>query len=256
LISFSDLPDLPSSAALFLDFDGTLAPIAPRPQDVCVPGWVVPTLERLQHGLQGALAIVSGRSLQQLDAFLHPLVLAAAGAHGAERRSAAGRIERHRAEPPAAVVACARELAARHAGLILEIKPSGLALHFRARPELEAECRDRLAAALLGAPEASLVWECLHGHCVFELKQRAVSKGIALRAFLAEPAFVGRLPVFVGDDVTDEDGIRAAQAVGGFGVRVGPGPTQARYRLGDTAAVASWLAAAAQTMRLHNERHP
>jgi trehalose 6-phosphate phosphatase len=130
-----------------------------------------------------------------------------------------------------------------HTGLILEPKESGLSLHYRARPELESTCHDALYAAFAAAPEAT-AWEWLHGHFVFELKQRSVSKGHAVERFMGQAPFAGRLPVFVGDDVTDEDGMRAAQALGGYGVRVGPGATQARYRLADTDAVGRWLQAA------------
>ena len=232
------------SAALLLDFDGTLAPIAPRPQDVRVPRWVLPTLRALADHLHGALAIVSGRPLAQLDAFLDPLRPVAAGAHGAEWRDASGRIELLGAAPPQSLVAAAAALAARHAGLLMEPKRSGLSLHYRARAELEATCSDALAAALVAEPGAATTWEWLHGQFVFELKQRSVSKGTAVQALLGQPAFAGRQPVFVGDDVTDEDGIRVVQAAGGFGVRVGPGATQARYRLADTDAVGAWLQAA------------
>ena len=238
------LPPLPASAALFLDFDGTLVAIAERPQDVRVPGWLVPTLHRLEQRQGGALALVSGRPISQLDAFLNPLRLMAAGAHGAERRGVSGQIERRLADPPAGVAALALALAADHAGLLFESKPSGFSLHYRARPDLESMCRDALLAAVAAEPGADAEWGFLHGHCVFELKQRSVSKGTALRAFLAEPVFAGRLPIFVGDDVTDEDGIAAAQAAGGFGVRIGSGPSQAAYRLADTDAVAAWLMAA------------
>jgi len=237
---------------LFLDFDGTLAPIAARPQDVRVPPWVLPTLEALAARLQGALAIVSGRPIEQIDAFLAPLRLAAAGAHGAEYRDPSGRLSQQRADPPRAVVECARLLAASHAGLLLEPKPSGLSLHYRARPELEATCRAALVAAL--APADALRWEWLHGHFVFELKQRSVSKGVAVATLLAQPTFSGRQPVFVGDDVTDEDGIHAVQAAGGFGVRVGAGSTQARYRLADPEAVGRWLRAAVHPAAEHEPR--
>lgn len=242
---FVDPPGLPLSAALFLDFDGTLVPLAQRPQDVIVAPWIVPTLKSLQQGLRGALAIISGRPLSGIDAFLHPLVMAGAGSHGAERRNTSGLIERHQLEPPTSVVLSAHRFAARHAGLILESKPSGFALHFRLVPELAPTCRQVLAEALAEVPGAALEWELLDGHFVCELKQRAVSKGNAVRAFLAEPALAGRLPVFVGDDVTDEAGIQAVQEVGGFGVRVGPGQSQARFRLADTDAVAAWLTRAA-----------
>jgi trehalose 6-phosphate phosphatase len=254
LTPLSAPPRLAPSAGLFLDFDGTLVPLAQRPQDVLVPSWVRPTLAALQRGLGGALAVVSGRPLSGIDAFLHPLVLAAAGAHGVERRGADGRIERRASAAPHAVVSCAGRLAARHAGLLFEPKPSGFALHFRLAPELGALCREALAEALAQTPGAALEWELLDGHCVCELKQRAVSKGTAVQSYLADPVFADRLPVFVGDDVTDEDGIRTVQAAGGFGIRVGPGPSEARYRLADTDAVAAWLVeAAADTAGLRDK---
>jgi trehalose 6-phosphate phosphatase len=237
-------PPLSGAAALFLDFDGTLVPIAARPQDVQVPAWVRPTLHALAARLNGALAIVSGRPIAQLDDFLAPLRPIAAGAHGAEWRDAHGAVRQVAAPPPDSVVRQAHALAARHAGLIFEPKSSGLSLHYRARPELEAECRDALMAALAAIPGASDDWEWLHGHCVFELKQRAVSKGSAVQALLLQPLFAGRQPVFVGDDRTDEDGIAAVQAAGGFGVRVGGGVTRARYRLADPASVGAWLGTA------------
>ena len=236
-------PLLAASAALFLDFDGTLAPIAPRPQDVRVPSGVLPALQLLSSRLQGAVAIVSGRPLAQLDDFLAPLRLPAAGAHGAEWRGASGRVTRLLDDPPPTVVHAARVLEASHAGLLLETKPGGFSMHYRARPELEGACRDALFGALAALPEAAAVWQWLSGHCVFELKQRAVSKGLAVRALLAQAPFAGRQPVFVGDDVTDEDGIAVAQEAGGFGVRVGGGASRARYRLADPGAVGAWLTA-------------
>lgn len=242
----TDPPPLSAQTALFLDFDGTLAPMAPRPQDVRVPHWVRPTLQALSNRLDGALAIVSGRPLAQIDAFIAPLRLPLAGAHGAEWRGASGRIRRQLGDPPPTVVQAARVLVAAHAGLILESKSSGFSLHYRARPELESECRDALFAALTAVPEAEAVWQWLHGHFVFELKQRSVSKGLAVRALLAEAPFAGRVPVFVGDDVTDEDGIVAVQDAGGYGVRVGGGASQARFRLTDTEAVGAWLMAAVE----------
>lgn len=240
-------PPLADAAALFLDFDGTLAPIAARPQDVQVPHWVHPTLRALGERLGGALAIVSGRPIAQLDDFLAPLRLITAGAHGAEWRDAQGNVHQLAAAPPGSVVRHAQELVARHAGLLFEPKPSGLSLHYRARPELEAECRDTLVAALAAVPGASAEWEWLQGQFVYELKQRAVSKGSAVQALLRQPPFAGRQPVFVGDDRTDEDGIAASQAAGGYGVRVGGGETRARYRLADPAAVGAWLRTALES---------
>ena len=229
---------------MFLDFDGTLVSIAPRPQDVRVPDWVRPTLQALAQRLGGALAIVSGRPIAQLDAFLAPLRLVAAGAHGAEWRDSAGQIHGSAMPPPPRLVAAAKALVAAHVGLLFEPKPTGFSLHYRARLDLEAECRSLLTRTLAGEAGDAETWECLQGQCVVELKPRAFSKGTAVAALLREPAFAGRLPIFIGDDRTDEDGIEAAQAAGGFGVRVGPGQTSARYRLSDAGAVGQWLTAA------------
>ncbi len=232
-------PHLPRRCALFLDFDGTLAPIAPRPQDVKVPEWVVPTLGRLQSQLQGALAIVSGRPLATLDSLLRPLRLPAAGVHGVERRLADRRVRVHAAVLPDAARRTAQALAAQHPGVLVEFKPGGLAVHYRAVPEAAAACDAALVQALAGVDG----WELMHGHCVAEVKQRRVSKAAAVRAFLAEGVFAGRVPVFVGDDSTDETGIAVARALGGLGVKVGSGPSDAQHRLADPEAVGRWLRA-------------
>lgn len=238
-------PPLSRDAALFLDFDGTLAPIAPRPQDVQVPSWVVPTLEALLQRQRGALAVVSGRPLAALDSLLRPLRLPAAGVHGVERRLTNHRIRVHAADPPDAVRRAARLLAVRHPGVLVEFKPGGLAVHYRAVPELGPACDHALAEALAGAAG----WELMHGQCVTEVKQRRVSKAGVVHAFLAEPVFAGRTPVFVGDDVTDESGMLAVQERGGFGVKVGSGASHAHHRLADPDAVARWLRAAVEEDR-------
>jgi trehalose 6-phosphate phosphatase len=237
-------PALDGLTALFLDFDGTLAPIAPRPQDVRTPAWVVPTLRRLQRSLDGALALLSGRPLTQLDAFLSPLKLPAAGVHGVERRLADGQVRRHDPRLPAAVRDAANQLVRAHDTLLLEDKPGAMALHFRAQPALRELCVVALRRAL-GHDDQ---WDLLPGHEVIEVKPRGVSKGSALSAFLGEEQFTGRRPVVVGDDVGDESAIVEAQRTGGFGVRVGPGESTARYRLADTRAVQRWLQASARQL--------
>jgi trehalose 6-phosphate phosphatase len=230
-------PSLARRCALFLDFDGTLVPIAPRPQDVQVPDWVVPTLGRLQTHLDGALAIVSGRPLATLDGLLRPLRLPAAGVHGVERRLTNHRVRVHAAALPEAARRTAQALAAQHPGVLVEFKPGGLAVHYRAVPEAAAACDAALAQALDGADG----WELMHGHCVSEVKQRRVSKAAVVRAFIAESVFAGRVPVFVGDDSTDETGIAVVQSQGGYGVKVGSGSSEAHHRLADPEAVGRWL---------------
>jgi len=158
-------PALSSKTALFLDLDGTLVPIAPRPQDVRVPGWVVPILRQLRERLGGALALVSGRPLTGLDGLLRPLHLPAAGVHGVERRLSDGRIRVHSAELPSFARQAAEVLAQRNPSLLVEPKPGALAVHYRARPELESRCLLLLRAALLGAED----WEVLRGPCVAEV---------------------------------------------------------------------------------------
>ena len=243
----SELPAPPllhERSALFLDFDGTLVPIAPRPQDVHVAPWVVPTLRQMQRTLDGALALLSGRPLEQIDGLLKPLQFAAAGVHGVQRRACDGRRWAYNAEPPAAVAKAVHALAQHHPELLIEKKPSSLAVHYRAAPELEPICRTTLVAALQG----QTAWVLLCGHAVFEIKPRGLNKASALRAFLAEPPFAGRVPIVVGDDVTDEDAFAAAHEAGGHAIKVGPGETVARSRLGDPSAVCRWLTASADAL--------
>jgi trehalose 6-phosphate phosphatase len=231
-------PLLPPRAALFLDFDGTLVAIASRPEAVVVGAWVVPTLQALHARLDGALALVSGRPLAQIDAMLAPLRLTAAGVHGVERRDPDGRMRVQAGVPPPDVLARIEQLMARHPGLRLERKPSALALHYREAPDLGELCASTVLEAMRPHSEE---WTTLIGKCVVEVKPRRASKAHAVRDFLAAPAFAGREPVFVGDDATDEDGFSAVQLAGGWGVKVGEGASGARYRLADPRAVEDWL---------------
>lgn len=227
------LPVEPHRLALFLDFDGTLAALAPRPDAVHVDPALIPVLQGLHRHLGGALALVSGRPLDELDQFVSPLRLPAAGVHGAQRRDTAGRLHVAGAEPPSAVEAAMRGLVERHPALLLEHKPGALALHYRAAPELEAICLQAVNASLEGLDG----WALLHGKCVLEIKPSGIDKGAAVTAFLEEAAFAQRFAVFIGDDVTDEAAIAVVQAAGGLGIKVGEGDTLADQRLDDPAAV-------------------
>lgn len=230
-------PLLTPQAALFLDFDGTLAPIAPRPDAVVVEATLVPLLKRLHAALGGALALVSGRPIAELDRFVAPLVLPAAGVHGAERRDAVGRLRSCPLVVPRALRWRAERLVRLDAGLQLEDKQVALALHWRGAPQFGDLC----LRALRSAARRHGDWRVLHGKSVAEVKPSGVGKGDAVQAFCAEAPFAQRVPVFVGDDTTDEEGFAAVQGAGGHGIKVGEGPTVARHRLADVQAVRAWL---------------
>ena len=229
--------------ALFLDFDGTLVDFAPRPDAVRPEPGLVPALGRVAEALGRALAVVTGRPIGEIDHWLDSRIAAVAGVHGAERRSADGRLMPPAgAAPPPGEVARARArlaaVAAANDGVVFEDKGSCFALHFRAVPERRKACEDPVRALAL----ESAAFEVLGGASVVELRPRGVHKGAAIAAFMAEPPFAGRTPVFVGDDVTDEDGFRTVNAMGGVSVLAGPArPTAARHRLPDVASVVAWL---------------
>ncbi len=224
-MNFVDI--LSPGCALFLDFDGTLVDIAAHPRDVVVPSTLVPTLTALQQSLGGAVAVVSGRPISEIDNFLAPLRLPVAGVHGAERRSATGGVDRVNAHPLQEVERAAGQLAAAHPALLLEHKQASLALHYRQAPELEPLCLAAMQQAVERSPGLTL----LRGKMVVEAKPGNASKAGAIEAFLREAPFAGRTPVFIGDDVTDEVGFAAVQRLGGLGVKVGEGPTVAWQRL-------------------------
>ncbi len=228
--------------ALFLDLDGTLAPIAARPQDVRPDPRRTSLLERLALRLDGRLAVISGRTLGDVDRILETCVTSVAAVHGLERRGPDGEVAR---TPPHPAVARAaqgfRAFAARDSGLIVEEKAGlSVALHYRLAPrcaEPAQACARELAA------ETGLVLQ--EGDMVEELRAPGADKGDSVRAFMAQPPFAGARPVFVGDDATDEDGFAVAQALGGIGVVVGSArATAARFRLADVEAALAWLEAA------------
>ena len=234
----SSLPAIiPGSTALFLDFDGTLADLAAQPEAVRVADDLVALLRLLFSEVDGALAIVSGRRLSDLDQFLRPLELPSAAEHGAQRRLADGQLVS--VAPPdvqhAIKVASAR--VTQHVGLRLEIKDAAVALHYRQAPELQSLCLQVMTEALA----ASTGVELLSGKYVFEIKPAGVSKGTAIAAFMRDAPFVGRVPLFAGDDVTDEAGFAAVQSLGGAGIKVGDGATLAHYRCASPAALRQWL---------------
>lgn len=239
-------PPLPACArvALFLDIDGTLLDFAPRPDAVVVDPALPPLLHRLRERLDGALALVSGRPLEQIDA-LFDLHDAAAGLHGAELRHANGHIEDHAGDSArvAALLRTAKQRTAPWPGVLVEDKRNALALHYRNAPAF-AGVVQRFAEELV--LDAGNGYELLSGHAVVEIKPRGANKGRALDALMCEPPFAGRVPWMIGDDVTDEHAFAAAIAQGGAAIRVGaPRQTHARFALDTPRDVRDWLAALA-----------
>ncbi len=232
-----DLPAIVAHTALFLDFDGTLVDLAPQPEAVQLVAGLVPALARLSTQLGGALAIVSGRTLTDLDGFLAPLRLPSAAEHGARRRVAGGVAVSLAAPDLQEVARRAAELMVHHPGLRVEVKSAAVALHYRHAPELEALCLQVMQEAAGNTPGVEL----LRGKFVFEIKPSGVSKGTAIEAFMAEPPFAGRIPLFAGDDTTDEAGFSAVQFMGGEGIKVGEGATLARWRCASPTALRQWL---------------
>lgn len=232
--------------AYFLDVDGTLIDLAATPDAVRVDQALLGLLVRLHRACGGALALVSGRSLADLDRRLAGLDLPIAGQHGFERRDAAGMLHMPQPAPPprAAVDAVLGPELAKHPALLLEDKGHSLALHYRRAPDLGGQARRIMGmlAAVLGDGYALRT-----GKCVVELTPAGAEKGDAIAAYLAEPPFAGRRPVFIGDDVTDEHGFAEINRLGGLSIKVGPGPTHAGHRLADVAAVHAWLNRALET---------
>ena len=227
--------------AYFLDVDGTLIDIAETPDAVHIDAALLELIASLQQASGGAVALVSGRGLAFLEQRLGTLRLPMAGQHGLERRTAAGRLWTH-AAPTAAKTAIKEALApilARHPGLLLEDKGLTLALHYRLAPQL-ASYAHRLMARLALSSGAGL--EVQRGRCVAEIKPSGMDKGAAIAAYLTEPPFEGRRPVFIGDDRNDEHGFATVNKQDGISIKVGKGASCARYRLPDVAAVRRWLA--------------
>jgi len=234
-------------SALFIDIDGTLLEIAARPENVQVPRQLPALLDRLARQRGGALALVSGRPLADIDRLFAPLHGAAAGVHGAERRRGDGRLVPTSVDPAAAQAldrlrAKLTRLVFALPGVRLEDKGATLALHFRDAPQHAVEVGEAAAAL---AREAGDCLRLVPGKMVVELLPRWCNKGGAIAAFLGEPPFAGRPAVVLGDDTTDEDGFLEVNRRGGVSIRVGPpsGTTAARYVLESVAAARVWLGA-------------
>jgi trehalose 6-phosphate phosphatase len=227
--------------ALFLDVDGTLLEIAPTPTAVQVPASLNNLLKCAAQQEAGAVALISGRSLVDLDRLFAPHRFTAAGQHGLERRSHSGRIWRGTVDSEQLDFARALlvQLVAHYPRLLLEDKGSTLALHYRNAPQLHEVVHTKMRELL---PTLQADFRLRAGKCVLELAPAAYSKRTAIEAFMAEPPFAARVPVFVGDDVTDEDGFLAVNALGGYSIHVGKTEhTAAQFHLDDVNAVIQWL---------------
>jgi trehalose 6-phosphate phosphatase len=232
------LPCFDPSWALFLDVDGTLIEFARRPDEIEPRPELIETLGTLQRTFP--LALISGRRISDLDRLFAPLKLPAAGQHGAERRSADGQI--YLAPVPkdalisarTALVAWMRE----RPGIVLEDKGLCMAVHYRGAPEREREASEVLeeTARLLGG-----MYVVRLGKMVAELRPSGHDKGSAIEAFMGEAPFLGRVPIFAGDDATDEEGFEAVNRLEGHSIKVGEGPTAARWRLANVGQVLDWL---------------
>lgn len=226
--------------ALFLDVDGCLLDFASTPGDVRVPAGLLATLGELQAALGGALALVSGRPLHQLDALFAPLHLPAAGLHGLQVRRRDDLVD-ITGDVPAALLElrfAAQALAAKFPGAVIEDKGSTLALHWRGEPAAEEPLHEMATSALTTLPGYHLQ----PGNHVIEVRPDGSDKGAAIVQLLASPPFAGRMPAFLGDDLTDEHGFAAVNALDGVSILVGSrSPSVARYHLHDPAALREWL---------------
>ncbi len=230
-------PVLPDNAALLLDLDGTLLDIAPTPASVVVPPGLLPALRAVRAALDDAMAVVSGRPIEQIDALLDDVPYAVAGEHGGAIRHAPGEAPERPDLPalPAHWLARAERAVAAYPGALLERKVHGFVLHYRLAPDAGAALHAAMLSILDGDTAGFTLMPAL---MAWELKPRGADKGRAVHRLMARAPFAGRVPVYVGDDVTDEDGMAAARQLGGIGLRV-------QDRFGDAAGVRAWLAALA-----------
>jgi trehalose 6-phosphate phosphatase len=228
--------------AFFLDVDGTLLEIASRPDAVVVDEELLAMLRALVFGSNGAVALVSGRAIADLDHLFQPLMLPCAGLHGFERRSAAGVYQR-RALPPGDLLRAARaELAGllvSYPELLLEDKRFALAVHFRSAPQLESVVTARVEAVLATLGPA---FELQRGRCVCEIRPSLANKATAVAEFMQEEPFRGRRPLCLGDDLTDEYAFEWVNAAGGLTISVGTErDSHAQAHLHSVAAARLWL---------------
>ncbi|WP_142847605.1 trehalose-phosphatase [Telmatospirillum sp. J64-1] len=235
--------------AWFLDMDGTLIEIVPNPDDVTVPPGLVPILNRLRDGSGGALAVVSGRRVETIRHLLAPLDPVCAGLHGLELHIPGENpdLPPQTLDTTRAMLAVLREFAETHPGTFVEDKGLTVGLHYRTAPHHQDAARQAAEKACALASG----YQILAGKMVYEIRPDGHDKGTAVETLMRRPPFAGRIPVFIGDDVTDEDGFAVVRRMGGITIRVGsPGerPTKAEYHIESVAALRRWLAEAADKL--------
>lgn len=231
-------PDL--AWCYFFDIDGTLAEIASHPRGARVERNIRHLIDKLYHETNGAVALITGRSLHDADRLMGSPALPTAGQHGLERRNASGEILTHDFDTRAFGEVC-EEIRIRSGsvqGIVAELKGLSIALHYRGAPEQEQFAHDLISTARQRLGNQFMT---LHGKMVVELKPAGKDKGVAIREFLDEVPFKGRVPVFAGDDITDEFGFDVINAMNGHSIKVGGGPTGAHWRLRTVADVREWL---------------
>jgi trehalose 6-phosphate phosphatase len=227
--------------AVLLDVDGTILDIAPTPKQVTVPPSLLRTLSAINDHVDGALALVSGRPVAELDFIFAPLRLAAIGGHGAEIRLPAGGGMPERFAKPLdhEIKRRLKDIAARHTGVTVEDKDYSLALHYRLAPAQGPNVVEEVRRACKDAPPGSI--EILPGHAVIEVKSAGFDKGTAVRLLMSHPPFVGRRPIFIGDDKTDEAAFAVVPEFNGIAVSVGRKVPGAQDRFKSPAEVRQWL---------------
>ncbi len=230
--------------SLFLDIDGTLLEHVERYDQVIVDAPLRSLVARLNRGLDGAIALISGRGVEDVERLFAPLKVPVAGLHGVEHRGADGQLHRHSMDMAAlaAVRTLLAGIASSHPGILFEDKGLNLALHFRMAPDLGNVAEESIRAA---ARQLGHRFEIQKGKMVWEVKPSGFDKGTAIEEFIDEPPFRGRVPVFIGDDLTDEVGFEVVNAHSGHSIKVGPGRTRAGWRLNDAQAVRGFLSALA-----------
>lgn len=236
------VPEIVGNWAFFLDVDGTLLEIADHPDAVVMTAGIFECLEQLFVATNGAVALVSGRNLSNLDTLFAPLRFPVAGQHGAERRDAAGGMHYHHHKKQEAMFAEKKSLLAQfvreHHGMIFEDKGLAVAIHYRGAPDTQSEA-ERFITAIV--EELGTGFDLQKGKMVFEIKPGGKDKGTAIAEFMLEEPFHTRVPIFIGDDTTDEDGFLVVNRLGGHSVKVGPGETTAKWRLRNADDVLEWI---------------